>query len=314
MKYVAKLRMKQRGFGIVEILICAAIVGFLSLAIASMMSSANSANRNINMTLESASMTSLLGVLLSDRSFCDYNLTVNNTVEIKLDSGLKDLVIPLKKVSYPVVTGAPPPEVLFDSADPKPPGNSIKISEIFLSEIKTLNSALQIAKLNISYDKGPGTQGPRLISRNLYLRLETVVTTAPMVRVLHCNSIGFGAIPQDVATNPGSADSGQEIDDKLFQNLIAGLKNLGNDEDRVPYVVNMISSWQKLGLVGTGKYMTIAKFSSLFKDGGVYWCDGGSQDLCQFFSGKIIDPANATLTTSFLGSTDRTRCPPLLSK
>lgn len=306
--------LNQDGFSVIEVLICTVIVGFLSLAIANMMTSANNANRNIAMTLESTSTTSLLGMLLSDRGFCDYNFTVNNKVEIKIDSALKNLVIPLKKVSYPVVTGAPPPEVLFDRANPKSQGNSVQIVDMFLSDIKTFNSALQVAKLNISYDKGPGTQGPRVVTRNLYLRLETVVTTSPSVQVLHCNSIGFGAIPQDVSTNPGGADSGQEIDDKLFQNLITGLKSLYNDEDRVPYVVDMITSWQKLGLVSTGKYMTIAKFSALFKDGGMYWCDGGGKDLCQFFSGKIIDPSNATLVTSFLGSTDRTRCPPLLSK
>lgn len=302
------------GFSIIEVLVCTVIVGFMSLAIANVMTSANNANRNITMTLESTSTTSLFGILLSDRNFCDFNFTTNNTVEFKLDSNVKSLSIPINKLSYPVVAGAPAPEILFDRTNPKTQGNSVQIVDMFLSNIQSFNSALQIAKLNISFDKGPGTQGPRIITRNLYLRLETVATTAPNVRVLHCNSIGFGAIPQDVTTNPGGSNTGQEIDDKLFQNLITGLKSLGNDVDRVPYVVNMITSWQKLGLVSTGKYMTIAKFSSLFKDGGVYWCDGGGQDLCTFFSGKIIDPENATLTTSFLGSTDQTRCPPMLSK
>jgi prepilin-type N-terminal cleavage/methylation domain-containing protein len=302
----------KNGFGIIEVLVCMVLVGFLSLAIANMMTSANNANRNIIMTLESASTTSLLGVLLSDRGFCDYNFTVNNIVEMKLDNNLKDLVIPLKKISYPVVAGAPPPEVLFDSSSLKTQGNSIQITGMSLSNIKTFNSALQIAKLNISYDKGPGTQGPRVVSRNLYLRLETVVTTAPTVKVLHCNSIGFGAIPQDAS--PGTPDSGQEIDDKLFQNLIAGLKALSSDVERLPYVISMITNWQNLGLVSKGKYMTIAKFSSLFKDGGIYWAEMDSSDLCKFFSGKIIDPANATLVTSFLGAGDDSRCPPLLSK
>lgn len=318
MKNIQELRMNQHGFGIVEILICVVLVGFMSLAIANMMSSANSANRNIVMTLESVSTTSMLGIVLSDRNFCDYNFTVNNIVDIKLDAGLKDVVIPLQKLSYPVVTGAPAPEVLFDRANQKAQGNSIVITDMFLSDIKTFNSALQVAKLNISYDKGQGTQGPRFVTRNLYLRLETVVTTAPTVRVLHCNSIGYGAIPQDVSTNPGGSDPGQEIDDKLFQNLITGLKGLYSDVDRIPYVINMITSWQKLGLVSTGKYMTIAKFSSLFKDGGIYWAEvsglSGNGDLCQFFSGKIVDPVNATMVTSFLGSGDKTRCPPLLSK
>jgi len=310
MKHVVGL--DRRGLGLVEVLICLVIVGFMSMAIARMMTSANNANRNITMTLEATSVTQLMMMLLSDRNFCDANFTKNNVVEIDLDK-LATLSIPINKMAYPEVVGGPPPEVIFDRANIKPPGNSVSISRMSLSDIKSLNTGLQVGKLNIVFDKGSAVAGPSLITRNLYLRLETAVVSGNIVRVLHCNAVG--GPPVDAPPGGQPPLNQQEIDDKLFQNLLAGVKDQVFVSDKVDYVVDMITTWQKLGLVSsTGRYMTIAKFNALVRDGGVIDPKSSKADLCQFFSGKVIDVENAPLTQAVISQVGSTSCSVYLAK
>lgn len=296
---ISKLKLDSRGIGLVEVLICVAIIGFISIAIARMMTSANNSNRNIAMTLEASSVTQLLTLLLSDKNFCDVNFTQNNVVEFDLNN-IATVAIPINKMAYPpAVAGGPPGEVIFDRANPVPPGNSVKIADISLANIKSLNSGLHIGKLNIVFDKG-AVAGPAIITRSLYLRLETAVVSGSNVRVLHC-STSVGSPPSESAPPPTPGQSPppdqQEMDDKLFQNLLAGVKNTIFVNDKVNLVMDMISTWQKLGLVSMGRYMTVSKFNTLLTDGAILDTKSEKGDLCNFFSGKIIDVANAPLAT-----------------
>lgn len=310
----SKLGMDQRGLSIVEVLVCVVIVGFMSMSIASMMTSANNANRNITMTLEATSVTQLLTMLLSDRNFCDNNFTKNNVVDIDLTK-LATLTIPINKMTYVPVAGQPPPEVIFDRAAPKTPKNSILINDMYLSDIKSLNAGLQVGKLNIVFDKGTSTAGPALVTRNLYMRLETTTVATNVVRVLHCNTLGSVVPPDTTSGGTTPPPDQQEIDDKLFQNLISGLRTTPIVSDKVNLVMDMITQWQKLGLVSsTGRYMTIAKFNSLVMDGGVIDTINQKGDLCQFFSGKVIDVQNAPLTRTIITQTGGTACSVYLAK
>jgi len=307
---VSRLPIDQRGMGFVEILICLALMGFMSIAIAHMMTSANNSNRNITMTLEATSVTSLLGMLISDRNFCDANFVVNNVVDIDLDN-LKDLKIPINKLAYPVVAGAPPPEVIFDRANIKPQGNSVVVADMFLSDIKSFNSALQVAKLNIVFDKGAVSAGPPIITRSLYMRLDTTVVAGKVVRVLHCG----GSPPAEPVPTNGQNVPQQELDDKLFQNLLAGVKNTVFVHDKINLVKDMITSWQKMGLVSMDRYMTVAKYNALITDGGIIApSDPRSGSLCDFFSTKIIDIANVPLIKSQITSGDDQQCMSKLAK
>lgn len=311
MKHV-KVKGNQRGLGILEILICVAIVGFMSIAIARMMTNANNANRNITMTLEATSVTQLLTMLLSDRNFCDTNFTKNNVIEIDLDN-LANLTIPINKMAYPATASEPNPEVIFDRAAPKSPSNSVLVSNMFLSNIKSLNTGLQIGKLNIVFDKGATAAGPAMITRGLYLRLETVTVTGNVVRVLHCNTVGTTPIDSTPTGEQPKGDQ-QEIDDKLFENLLAGVKNTIFVNDKVNLVMDMIATWQKLGLVSMGRYMTISKLNTLIKDGGVIDLKSDKGNLCDYFSGKIIDVGNAPLVQPTISQVGGTACSVQLSK
>jgi type II secretory pathway pseudopilin PulG len=285
---------KNQGFSMIETLLAIGLLVMAALGTATVISNVMRLNRNVMATAEANSTMSLLSMVLSDPTACDLNLAKENTVQFDTTK-LKDLVVPVQKLAFPS-NGSSTLEYIYNRDQPVQTLNTVKIADVNLSDIRYLNLTAQTAKLSVTFDKGPQIQGPQIITRNLYLRLESQVVAGSTLKVTHCVA-GPGApppagtpLPDGTTPNPG-----EDIPDSLFKNLLASVKALPLDKDKVAIIMNTIKNWQTLGLVGKGRYISIGKFSSLIKDGDIRFPNESLQ-LCNFLSGHVTDPQNAANT------------------
>lgn len=285
----------QRGFSLIETLFAIALLAMAALGTATIIANVMKLNRNVMATAEANSTMSLISMFLADQATCDLNLVQENVVQFDTTK-LNDLVIPVKSLAFPT-NGSGPLEYIYHKEKPATGTNVVRVTDVNLSHIRYLNLTSQTAKLNITFDKGPQIQGPQIITRSLYLRLESQVVTGSTLKVTHCIA-GGGTItppqptPLPNGTTPEPVD---DLPDNLFKNLLASVKSLTFDAHKVDAIKNSIKNWQTLGLIGTGRYISIAKLSSLIVDGDLRG-PTGNLDLCEFLSTHITDPQNAVNT------------------